>query len=83
MTQQTNGNAYFFYMCDKGEQSMPSEITVTSHQPAKGAIVKLLGYNKPLKWKKVDDGFKVVLPKSLRNNPPCQHVWTIKVSALK
>ncbi|MCT4588022.1 MAG: alpha-L-fucosidase [Carboxylicivirga sp.] len=83
MTQQTNGNAYFFYMCDKGEQSMPSEITVTSHQPAKGAVVKLLGYNKPLKWKKVDDGFKVVLPKSLRNNPPCQYVWTIKVSALK
>lgn len=83
MTQQENGNAYFMYMAEEGESEMPASIVVTSQQPANGAEVHLLGYQKPLKWKKLEDGFSVSIPKSLRKNPPCQHVWTLKVSELK
>ena len=83
MTQQDNGNAYFFYMCEENETTMPSEIVIKSHVPAKGSKVSLLGSNKSLKWVTHNKGFKVLIPKSLQNNPPSDYVWTIKVSALK
>ena len=78
MTQQDDGTTYFFYMAKEGEP-VPAEIVVASHQPAKGAVVTMLGGRK-LKWKKEGDGFKVFIPSSIRNNPPCDHAWTIKVS---
>ena len=83
MTQQANGNAYFFYLCEEGENSMPSEITITSNQPVKGSTVTLLGYKKALRWEKNENGFKVIIPKEIRKNPPCDYVWTIKVSEIK
>ncbi|MEN8153085.1 MAG: alpha-L-fucosidase [Acidobacteriota bacterium] len=83
MTRQDNGNAYFFYMCKKGEKTIPPEIYVKSHQPENGSIVTLLGYNKVLKWKLKEKGFKVFIPEKLRNNPPCDFVWTIKASRIK
>ncbi|MFK7749488.1 MAG: alpha-L-fucosidase, partial [Kordia sp.] len=83
MTQQENGNAYFFYMAAEDEKIMPSTITVNSHQPSEGATVELLGYNQPLKWSKSGKGFTVDIPKKLRNNPPSKFVWTLKISKLK
>lgn len=83
MTQQANGNVYFFYLCEENEITMPSEIIIKSHQPIESGQVILLGNNKPLKWEKMEDGFKVFIPKKLRNKPPCDHVWTLKVSKIK
>jgi len=83
MTQQNNGNAYFFYLCKENESSMPDKITITSHQPKEGSRVALLGYDQPLEWNKKGDGFQVTIPKELQKNPPCNYVWTLKVSALK
>lgn len=82
MTQQENGNAYFFYMAQENETTMPATISVNSHQPADGATVMLLGYDEPLQWTKEGEGFRVKIPKKLRDNPPCQFVWTLKVSEL-
>jgi len=82
MTQQTNGNAFFFYLCKENEVTMPSEIIIKSHQPAEGSKVNLLGYEIPLKWAKFENGVKVFIPKAIRKNPPCNHIWTIKVSKL-
>jgi alpha-L-fucosidase len=45
--------------------------------------VYLLGYTKPLKWKKLKEGFKVLIPEAIRNNPKSKYVWTIKVSEIK
>lgn len=83
MIQQTNGNDYFFYLCKEGENTMPAEITISSNQPVKGSTVSLLGYTETLKWEKKNDGFKVIIPEEIRKNPPCDHVWTIKVSSTK
>ncbi|MFA7273796.1 MAG: alpha-L-fucosidase [Crocinitomicaceae bacterium] len=82
MTQQNNGNSYFFYLAKENETTMPAEIHVRSHQPVSGSTIMLLGYNQPLKWKKKDNGFTVSIPKKLQQNPPCNFVWTIKVSQL-
>ena len=83
MTQQDNGNTYFLYMAGENEDIMPNTITVTSHQPAKGAKITLLGHNKPLSWKVTKTGFTVNIPKKLQNKPPSNYVWTLKVSKLK
>ena len=83
MTQQDNGNVYFMYMADEGEKTMPAEIKVESLQPANGAKLTLLGSKTRLKWRKDGNGFVVSIPEKLRNNPPCQHAWTIKVSKIK
>ncbi len=82
MTQLNDGTSYFFYLAEEGENTLPDEITITAHQPAKGARVSLLGSNRKLKWSASGDGFKIIIPKSLRDNPPCQYAWTIKVSEL-
>ncbi|MCB0280684.1 MAG: alpha-L-fucosidase [Calditrichaeota bacterium] len=83
MTKQSNGNAYFLYMANENESKIPAEITVTSQQPADGSIVTLLGYDKALDWKNTESGFKVNIPESLQNNPPCNYVWALKVSQLQ
>jgi len=83
MTQQSNGNVYFMYMAAEGEKKMPAEIKVASLQPDKGAKLTLLGSKQRLKWRPEGNGFVVTIPDELRNNPPCQHAWTIKVSKIK
>ena len=82
MTQQDDGTTYFFYLAREGETQIPSEIVIKSHQPAKGATIAILGSKKQLKWVKEGDGFKVTIPNLIRNNPPCDHAWTIKVSEI-
>lgn len=83
MTQKKSGEAYFFYIAGENETSIPSEIVVKSHHPAKGARITLLGSNKSLKWVATGEGFKVKIPKALQSNPPSKYVWVIKVSKLK
>lgn len=83
MTQQDNGTVFFMYMADEGEKTMPAEIKVESLQPVNGAKLTLLGSKARLKWRKDGNGFVVSIPEKMRNNPPCQHAWTIKVSKVK
>lgn len=83
MTQQAYGNAYFYYMAQEGQTTIPATITIECHQPAEGAKVHILGSDEPLKWKAKGNGFEIIIPKKLQQNPPCQYVWTIGVSALK
>lgn len=83
MTQQDNGTVFFMYMADEGEKTIPAEIKVESLQPVNGAKLTLLGSKARLKWRKDGNGFVVSIPEKMRNNPPCQHAWTIKVSKVK
>jgi alpha-L-fucosidase len=82
MTCQSNGNVYFFYLANKGEE-IPQFIHITSHQPKKGAHVTMLGVKENLNWIVEGQGFKVLIPAYIRKNPPCDYAWTIKVSSLK
>ncbi len=82
MAQQPDGSMAFFYLAAEGEEEMPAQITITSHQPAPGAEATLLGAKGKLKWKKEGAGFTVSIPEQLRKNPPCRYAWTIRVSAV-
>ena len=80
MTQKEDGTVYFYYMAGEEETELPEEITVTSYRPVKGATVSLLGNDTPLKWKKAGKtGFRIIIPKKIRQNPPAKYVWVFKV----
>jgi alpha-L-fucosidase len=42
----------------------------------------MLGSGTSLKWTKVDNGFKVIIPEQLRNNLPSKEAWTLKIEAI-
>lgn len=84
MTKTKDGNSYFFYICDENETEMPSTIKIDSHCPTTNAEVYLLGYDKPLTWeKKGKKGCEILIPEEMRNQPPCDYIWTIKISDIK
>ena len=81
-TQNKNGNVFLFYLAKEGENKIPSEVTVKSINPKKGTGITMLGSELKLKWKKLDQGFKVIIPESLRNNLPCKEAWALKIEAV-
>lgn len=81
-TQNKEGQVFFMYLGDEGENKMPSEIIVTSITPQKGAKINLLGSKANLKWKPLAKGFKVIIPKKLQNNPINKYAWAFKISEI-
>lgn len=83
LTQNKNGNVFLFYLAEADENKMPAEIVVKSIRPKKGSKITVLGSATKLKWEKLDSGFIVKIPESLRNNPPCDFAWTLKVDTIE
>jgi alpha-L-fucosidase len=82
MTQNKEGNVFLFYLAKDGENKIPSEVMVKSINPKKGTKITMLGSKKRLKWTKLNDGFKVIIPEDLRNNLPCKEAWTLKIEKI-
>lgn len=82
MTQNKDGNVFLFYLVQETENHIPSEIIVNSINPKKGTKITMLGSKKRLKWVKLKEGFKVLIPKELRDNLPSKYAWTLKVEAI-
>lgn len=82
MTQNKEGNVFLFYMAKEDEDKIPSEIIVKSINPQKGTKITLLGSKKILKWTKLNEGFKVIIPQELRNSLPCKEAWTLKIEKI-
>jgi alpha-L-fucosidase len=68
------------YLAEEDEKSIPEIINISSFTPEKGTKVYLLGYSKPLKWKKIEEGLSISIPSSLQKKPPCQHAWAFKIT---
>lgn len=83
LTQAKDGTTFFFYLAGEGQEEIPDEILITSKQPANGARITLLGSSQKLKWKNEGDGFRIMIPESLRKTPPCKYAWGFKVSKLE
>ncbi len=81
ITRGKNGSTWFLYLAAENEK-VPPTIKITSHKPAKNAMVTMPGVNGKLKWKPVGDGFEVIIPESVQKKPPCNYAWVINVSEL-
>jgi len=47
--------------------------------PLAGSEIYLLGYPKPLKWKRQEGELVVEIPKQVVLNPPCSYAWVLKL----
>ncbi|WP_242084346.1 alpha-L-fucosidase [Aestuariivivens sediminis] len=83
MTQNKDGNVFLFYLASAGEDRVPSEIVIKSINPKTGTQIRMLGSKKNLKWKKLNEGFKIIIPESLQNMPTCKYAWTFKINELE
>ncbi len=79
LTQKKDGSVYLIYLADENESTIPSSISISSNCPKAGAEIVLLGTGSKLKWKKVGEGFSVLIPDSLRKKPPCKQAWVLKI----
>jgi len=72
-----DGTAWVTYLPTEGE-AMPSELTVTSIAPARGATITLLGGNAGIAWTANAKGFTMRIPASVA--APNPHAWVFRVS---
>jgi alpha-L-fucosidase len=77
-----DNDVYAIYLPDENEKNLPSNVLITSFQPLNHSKVFLLGYEKPLSWKKTSDGIIINIPAELQRNPSCQYAWTFKIKVL-
>jgi alpha-L-fucosidase len=84
LTKKNAGGAtYAIYLADKDEIRPPRSISLKSLQPAAGSKVWLLGVDRVLEWKPDGSGAMIEVPESVRQNPPCEHAWVVKISKAK
>ena len=83
-TKNRKKNLVFaLYLVAKEGETLPEEIFIHSHKPAKKMKISMLGSNQQLKWQSIGSGFKIILPQSLAENPPHPYAAVFKISGLK
>jgi alpha-L-fucosidase len=76
--KKSDGACYAFYVPDTSMRALPAQITISTLRATAGSKVYLLGYPRPLKWKKNGDGMTVLIPRALQKDPPCRYAWALK-----
>jgi alpha-L-fucosidase len=64
------------------EKFPEKELIIPSITPKKKSKVRLLGYNKPLKWSLTSDGgIRIEIPDALQSpeNRPCKYAWAFRI----
>jgi alpha-L-fucosidase len=80
LTRKKEGGAvYAIYLPEQGENRPPWTIILKSLQPAAGAKLTMLGYQGELNWKPEANGVVIEIPEGVRQKPPCDHAWVIKI----
>jgi len=83
LTRGKDGSVYAIYLPEEGETRLPAYLSLTQLQPAEGATVSLLGAAGQLTWEAAGTGFVAALPASMRANPPSDHAWSFRISAVR
>jgi len=79
-TAGKDGAVYLIYLADVDEEKPPSKIWSSQFTPEKGSEVIMLGEDTKLHWEPVGNGFMVEIPKDIRQKPPCENAWVLKIS---
>ncbi|MBN3034665.1 MAG: alpha-L-fucosidase [Bacteroidales bacterium] len=80
LTGKADGTLYLICLADENEERIPGRLGLNSFSPADGSVIRLLGAEHRLKWKRTGEGFMVEIPEQLQNMPPCRYAWVLKVS---
>jgi alpha-L-fucosidase len=79
ISKKGNNTLYIYYMAAENE-TMPSQIGMTSYSLPAGSKIEMLGTGTFLKWQKNEKGFIVTVPEKIRKLPPSKYVWVMKVT---
>jgi alpha-L-fucosidase len=79
-TSLPEGTIYAIYLADDNERNLPSVIEISGFQPSRSSTIELLGVKGSLKWQQSGNGFRILVPASIRNKPPCRYAWAFKIN---
>ncbi|TNF42047.1 MAG: alpha-L-fucosidase, partial [Bacteroidetes bacterium] len=79
ITRKGDDTLYLYYMADEGEK-MPATFTMKGLTLPAGARVTAVGSGTSCRWSNGEDSFTVTLPQQLRNKPPTDYVWVLKIT---
>jgi len=74
-TYSKSGKVNTIYLAAEGETEMPSEVAISTFLPIAGSTVNLMGYKKPLSWKKIGNIAVISIPAEMLKKAPCQFAW--------
>lgn len=80
-TRGKDGSAYIIYLAQEGE-GLPEKIKVEAFKPKPGASLSMLGVNQKIPYRTGDRGLEILIPSSVRQNPPCKYAWVFKLRGL-
>jgi alpha-L-fucosidase len=84
LTQKKEGGAvYAIYLADENETQPPKVIQLRDLHPSDNAELVVLGAGGELNWKKEGNGISIEIPEKIRQQPPCKHAWTIRISKVQ
>jgi len=78
-TQAGDSTLYLIYLADEAETRLPSQLWSTMITLPAEAKIRLLGTSLEIPWERVGNGFTAFIPEELRENPPCEHAWCLKI----
>ena len=83
-TRKNNtADVYAFYVNGEGENKIPEYIQIDDFQPSPLMKVSLLGSKENIVWTAEGSGILVELPDKVRQNPPGDYIWCIKLENIK
>ena len=77
-----DGAVYAIYLGADDENGPPSKIWLSSIQPKNDAKLTLLGTEQSLQWEKAENGVVIEIPDTIRQEPPCDFAWVVKISTI-
>ncbi len=79
-TQGKDGAVYAIYLPDEGETALPRYLSAVRVAPAAGAIISLVGSDRPIPWERSGTGFVARIPAGLK--PTSADAWVFRISRL-
>jgi len=76
-----DGAVYAIVLAAEGERRPPAQVLVPGVEPAASAEVTMLGADGALDWHPAAGGVVVELPERLRQRPPSEHAWALRIPA--
>lgn len=79
-TQLPDDTTYAIYLAEENESILPEKITLSKFAIPENSKIILLGTETELTINKNETGNDIVIPESVRNNPPCNYAWVFRIS---
>lgn len=78
-TQGSDSALYLIYLADEDETRPPAQIWSSLITLPHNAKITMPGSELEIPWEPVGKGFTARIPDVIRDQPPCQHAWVLRI----